>query len=78
MDDLIKFWTTYGLQIIESAGILIGGLIGIIAMIKFKGGKDIDEDGKADVNPKFNNYFIIHNGEVIYLKDMKFFKEKDK
>lgn len=75
MREIYNFWTQYGLQIIESIGIAIGAIMGVIAMIKFKGGKDIDGDGKPDTKAEFNSYFIVHKDEKIYLKDMKFFKE---
>lgn len=37
MKELFDFWNLYGLQIIESIGIAIGGIIGSIAVIKKQG-----------------------------------------
>lgn len=75
MKEIFDFWNLYGLQIIESIGIAIGSVIGTIAVIKKKGGKDIDGDGKPDIEKRFNNYFTIINEQRYYLKDLQFYKE---
>lgn len=78
MTELINFWYHHGLELIEAGGCLIGLILGLVALLTKKGGKDIDGDGKPDLPKKFNTYFTIIEGKRIYLKDLNFYKEEEK
>ena len=61
--------------ILECCSIGVSLVVGIVLWIKNHHGKDIDGDGFPDVAKKFDTWFIVHRGERIYLKDMKFMED---
>ena len=73
-----EFWQAYGKDILMAILTLSELALGLWGIFTLKGGKDIDKDGKPDVKPKFNRYYIEVNGKKIYLEEMEFKKEETK
>jgi len=79
MEDFLRFLQEHypGLiALIELVLSFLSAVLLTLLTLKFRGGKDIDGDGKPDALAKFNDWYIEHNGERIYFRDMVFKEDK--
>lgn len=83
MNDFIQFLQTHLTELLTLAfGVVSAGLNLLLARIVSKINKkieviDIDGDGLADIDPKFNDYYIRckHCRKYTKLSEASFFKE---